>query len=77
MTTLEFRAARGRVLAGAQKRATAVMCAEAVPWRCHRQLIADAAAAGGWTVVHVLSATRAEPLALHRTARVRADGTVV
>ncbi len=36
---------------------TAIMCAEAVPWRCHRSLIADALAARGITVEHILSAT--------------------
>ncbi len=32
----------------------AVMCAEAVPWRCHRQLLADAFTVRGWTVRHIL-----------------------
>jgi uncharacterized protein (DUF488 family) len=36
---------------------TAIMCAEAVPWRCHRSLIADALTARGITVEHILSAT--------------------
>jgi uncharacterized protein (DUF488 family) len=33
---------------------TAIMCAEAVPWRCHRSLIATALAARGWRVTHIL-----------------------
>jgi uncharacterized protein (DUF488 family) len=32
----------------------ALLCAEAVPWRCHRQLLADAFLARGWTVRHIL-----------------------
>ncbi|MBZ5632703.1 MAG: DUF488 domain-containing protein [Acidobacteriia bacterium] len=36
---------------------TVIMCAEAVPWRCHRSLIADALAARGIGVEHILSAT--------------------
>lgn len=36
----------------------AVMCAEAVPWRCHRSLIADALTARGIDVVHILSGKR-------------------
>jgi uncharacterized protein (DUF488 family) len=40
---------------------TAVMCAEAVWWRCHRQLIADALVARGWEVRHILSVATAEP----------------
>jgi uncharacterized protein (DUF488 family) len=31
------------------------MCAEAVPWRCHRTLIADALVSRGWTVQHIIS----------------------
>ena len=46
MDSPEFRAALGRLLADAEARATTVMCAEAVPWRCHRNLIADALIAG-------------------------------
>ena len=36
---------------------SAIMCAEAVPWRCHRSLIADALAARGIEVEHILSVT--------------------
>ncbi|TMA61792.1 MAG: DUF488 domain-containing protein, partial [Deltaproteobacteria bacterium] len=32
----------------------ALMCAEAVPWRCHRQLLADAFLVRGWTVRHIM-----------------------
>jgi uncharacterized protein (DUF488 family) len=32
----------------------AIMCAEAVPWRCHRSLIATVLVVGGWRVVHIL-----------------------
>ena len=77
MASASFGAVLERVLAGAGERPTALMCAEAVPWRCHRQLIADAAVARGWRVLHILSPERAEPHALHPEARVRADGTVV
>ena len=41
---------------GRQKR-VAIMCAEAVPWRCHRSLVADALAVRGVPVVEILSAT--------------------
>ena len=36
---------------------TVIMCAEAVPWRCHRSLIADALAARGIVVEHIMSKT--------------------
>lgn len=60
--TPAFGAALGRVAADAAAGAVAIMCAEAVPWRCHRQLIADALVAGGAEVRHIVSG--AEP-ALH------------
>lgn len=40
---------------------TAIMCAEAVPWRCHRSLIADAFVSRGWTVRHILTSDKADP----------------
>jgi uncharacterized protein (DUF488 family) len=39
----------------------AIMCAEAVPWRCHRSLIADALKVRGWSVNHILSKTSLKP----------------
>lgn len=39
----------------------AMMCAEAVPWRCHRSLIADALLIRGWNVLDIMSATKATP----------------
>jgi uncharacterized protein (DUF488 family) len=42
MQTEEFAAAIGELLAAAPHEHTALMCAEAVPWRCHRSLVADA-----------------------------------
>ena len=41
--------------------ALALMCAEAVRWRCHRSLVADALYARGVEVLHITSRTRAEP----------------
>jgi len=42
----------------------AIMCAEAVPWRCHRSLIADALVLHGTNVFHIFSKTKAEPHAM-------------
>lgn len=39
----------------------AIMCAEAVPWRCHRSLVSDALLVRGVEVVHILGAGRSEP----------------
>lgn len=57
MQTPEFAAALERLIALAHERRTAVMCAEAVPWRCHRSLIADALMVRGIGVVEILSPT--------------------
>jgi uncharacterized protein (DUF488 family) len=51
----------------------ALMCAEAVPWRCHRSLIADALVVRGIAVAHLLRASRAQPHVLRSWAHV--DGT--
>ena len=48
---------------------TAIMYAEAVPWRCHRSLIADALICRGWEVRHILSPTKADAHALTPFAR--------
>jgi uncharacterized protein (DUF488 family) len=50
--------------------AVAIMCAEAVPWRCHRSLIADSLVARGIPVAHIISASKAEPHKLTSFARV-------
>jgi hypothetical protein len=47
-----------------------LVCAEAVPWRCHRSLIADALVARGVAVKHILGPARTEPHVLRPWARV-------
>lgn len=49
---------------------TAIMCAEAVPWRCHRSLIADALVSRGRTVRHIISAAEAQPHQLTSFAKI-------
>jgi uncharacterized protein (DUF488 family) len=61
---------RLRSLGGAAR--VAVMCAEAVWWRCHRSLIADALVARGEPVLHILTAERPEAHRLRDFARVDA-----
>ena len=56
MTTPPFRAAIDDLRAAASERRTTVMCAEAVPWRCHRNLIGDALVARGDEVFDILDA---------------------
>lgn len=54
METPRFPGALEELLAAARATRTAIMCAEAVPWRCHRSLIADATLASGVPVLHIL-----------------------
>ena len=61
MATTEFRAGLDELTALAEKKSVAIMCAEAVPWRCHRLLIADALAVEGWQVLHIQSRKTASP----------------
>jgi uncharacterized protein (DUF488 family) len=76
MASAEFVHALDDVIARADEQQTVLMCAEAVPWRCHRQLIADALVARGITVRHIITAARAEEHALNPLARVAPDGLV-
>lgn len=55
MQTREFRDALKELMAIGQSLPTVIMCAEAVPWRCHRTLISDALVSNGWTVRHIIS----------------------
>jgi uncharacterized protein (DUF488 family) len=78
MDTPEFEAGLARVVEHARAGAgrPALLCAEAVPWRCHRSLIADTLLARGVEVVDLLSATSAREHALPKFARIE-DGRVV
>jgi uncharacterized protein (DUF488 family) len=54
MLTAEFETITEEVETLAEKKRVAFMCAEAVPWQCHRQLLADAFLVRGWTVRHIM-----------------------
>lgn len=64
MQTEEFCKALERLMKLAVKKPSAIMCAEAVPWRCHRSLIADALEVKRIPVAHILGPTCAHPHAL-------------
>ncbi len=57
MATPEFSEGLESLIKIASLRETTIMCAEAVPWRCHRSLIADALTKRGWTVKDIMSRT--------------------
>jgi uncharacterized protein (DUF488 family) len=75
MQTAAFREAVEALIRTGSQRRTAIMCAEAVPWRCHRSLIADALAIRGVAVVEILSETSWR---MHRlTPFARIDGASI
>lgn len=69
MQTDEFLNALDVLMTESQLQPTAIMCAEAVPWRCHRSLIADALVIRGWDSRHIMSETKADPHQLTSFAR--------
>jgi uncharacterized protein (DUF488 family) len=75
--TAEFRAALGGLRALAGERRVAIMCAEAVWWRCHRRIVADYLIAAGEEVVHILDKGKLEPARLTEGAVACPDGTVL
>jgi hypothetical protein len=70
MQSPEFRQALDELQAAAREQKTVIMCAEALPWRCHRRLIADALIVRGWTVLDLLSHGQRRPHELPDFARV-------
>lgn len=75
MQTAEFERALLKLVENARRSRVAVMCAEAVPWRCHRSLIADALVARGIPVEEIISGPRRRAHVLTRFARVH--GTTI
>lgn len=60
MQTDAFWEAFDELVAESRLQHTVIMCAEAVPWRCHRSLIADALVTHDWEVQHIMSETNAD-----------------
>ena len=75
METPEFEQALAELIDFAGGRRLAIMCAEAVPWRCHRSMVADALTARGVEVFHIVSPTRVDPHKLTAFAHIE-DGRV-
>ncbi len=70
MQTPAFEAALDGLIEMARTTATAIMCAEAVWWRCHRSLVADALVVRGVDVLHVTSTAAPSPHQLNPMAQV-------
>jgi uncharacterized protein (DUF488 family) len=75
MQTPEFEEGLAELEGLARGQPTAIMCSEALPWRCHRRLVADALIVNGWEVRDIFSPAQIKPHALTEFARV--EGTKI
>lgn len=73
MASDQFKQGLNELLGLAEHERLAIMCSEAVPWRCHRRLITDALIVAGAEVVHIMSPTTAKPAVLNKHAHAQ-DG---
>jgi len=69
MLTAEFQQALDRLLALASGERIAIMCAERLPWQCHRYLIADSMVAHGEKVLHLIESEKQREHQLNEVAR--------
>ena len=70
MRTSEFAVAMKTLIQTERQKRTVIMCAEVLPWRCHRSLIADTLTVAGCPVEHIMSATKTQPHSLTSFAKV-------
>jgi uncharacterized protein (DUF488 family) len=75
--TAPFASGVARLRELGRQRRCAIMCAEAVWWRCHRRIIADYLLAAGECAMHILGTSHVDKASLTAGAVVRDDGTVV
>jgi uncharacterized protein (DUF488 family) len=71
-----FQAGLAHLLGEGRERCCAVMCSEAVWWRCHRRIIADYLIAEDRSVFHIMSPGRLDPARLTMGAVIQTDGTI-
>jgi uncharacterized protein (DUF488 family) len=74
--TEPFRTGLARLVASGRERRTAMMCSEAVWWRCHRRIVSDYLIAQGEAVFHLMGDDRIEEAKLTPGARVVGDGVI-
>jgi uncharacterized protein (DUF488 family) len=75
--TSEFEQGLARLLQVAEKSRTAMMCAEAVWWRCHRRIVSDYLLARGHAVMHIIGEAEPKPATLTPGAEIRENGKVI
>jgi uncharacterized protein (DUF488 family) len=73
MLTEDFQGGLDYLANAAAKDPVAILCAETVPWRCHRSLVADALVARNVAVVHIIDHRHADPHVLRDWARVQGN----
>ncbi|KVE96002.1 DUF488 family protein [Burkholderia vietnamiensis] len=73
----EFRTGLARLIALGEQQRCALMCSEAVWWRCHRRIVSDYLLARGETVLHIMGLNRVEPARITAGATIRDDGAIV
>ncbi len=74
--SLEFQRGLDQLLDGGSKQRCAIMCSEAVWWRCHRRIVADYLIANGETVFHIMGEGRLERAQLTSAAVIQSDMTI-
>jgi uncharacterized protein (DUF488 family) len=73
METAEFIAALDALISLSRKNPTAIMCAESVPWRCHRSLVSDALTVRDIPVLHIMPDGKTRPHELTKFAEVDSE----
>jgi uncharacterized protein (DUF488 family) len=73
MRTEEFKDSLAELIELGKQKTTAIMCAEAVPWRCHRSLVGDALFVRGIEVLDIISASSVKPHKLTSFAKVEGE----
>jgi uncharacterized protein (DUF488 family) len=71
-----FRAGVQRLIEEGTRRTVAIMCAERLPWQCHRYMIADFLVAEGIEVLHLIDGSKPRSHELRKEARVTRDGLI-
>ena len=73
----QFHTGFAHLLDEGSKQRCAIMCSEAVWWRCHRRIVTDYLIASGKTVFHIMGKGRLEPAHLTSGAAIQPGGTIV
>lgn len=74
--TPEYSVALDRLRTEGRRQRCAIMCSEAVWWRCHRRIVADYLIAAGFSVVHIFDAEKREPATLTPGAEALPGGSL-